>query len=173
MAGRRTTVGRSLGSRGVIAANLELHGYLTTELCRDILARTEFILAKMQLYFEIYDTKIRADKWRQATVRVWHDTLRSLRELMPQTDDQRVMKEEGIRSWLKYGAVFDLKEGVDETTQQVPSVPSDIKPYWKIPRRCFWEACGCAAGSQLPAHRLRVCRGCWRVLYCSSKCQSL
>ena len=127
----------------------------------------------MYEYFELYNTEIRTDKLRQTTARVWHDTLKALRDLTPQNNLQTKMKEQGIECWLGYGAEFKLKEGVDESTQQVPSVPSDIKPYWKIPRRCFWEACACAAGSQLPAHRLRVCRGCWRVLYCSSKCQSL
>ena len=108
-------------------------------------------------------------QWKHANVRVWHDTLKSLRSLTTRTVAQSQLKVGAIKAWIEHGSNLELKEGVDVVTMQVPSVPSDVKPYWRIPKRCFWEACGCAG--HVPAHRLRVCKGCWRVLYCSNKCQ--
>lgn len=35
--------------------------------------------------------------------------------------------------------------------------------------RCHWPDCACSAVK--PAHRLKVCKWCWLVAYCSPRCQ--
>ena len=101
-------------------------------------------------------------RWHRLTASIWHDTLRSLRDISTESD----MKAKVVEIWLEYGAAFVLSEGVSVLTLQIPSTRSDTTPYWKIQKHCFWAACGCWHGETLP-HSLRVCKGCWRVLYCS------
>jgi len=109
---------------------------------------------------------------RRTTERVWHDTLKDILSIRTSGVRQLALKNAVLRAWRSYGGAFSLREGVDVTTCRIPSTPSNLGSYWLIPKRCFLNSCPCSATMQ-PCHHLRVCKGCWRVLYCSPKCQSL
>jgi len=106
------------------------------------------------------------------TQRVWHDRLKSIVAIRAKTSQQTSLKKSAERAWRSYGYLFLLKEGRKVTTLEGPSIPSEERLYWKIPKRCFHNACSCAA-VEACHHRLRACKGCWRVLYCSPQCQDL
>ena len=116
------------------------------------------------------ETKQHSRQLHNCIARVWHDTLRSLRAIKTKSSSKAAIRDKAIIDWRKLGKECNLKEGKNVTTLQVVSTPSTL-PYRKIPRRCFWAACGCSTHDA--PHHLRVCKGCWRVLYCSAKCQSL
>lgn len=98
--------------------------------------------------------------------RIWHDTMKSLRVVCQSST------AEPIKSWRSLGLLLGLREGVEVTTLKKPSTPSD-QPYWRISKRCFWQSCCCCTPFPPHVHKLRVCRGCWRVLYCSTRCQKM
>ncbi|KAH8094481.1 hypothetical protein BXZ70DRAFT_360123 [Cristinia sonorae] len=104
------------------------------------------------------------------SARIWHDTLEDLRTVKPKGVTHATLQRDGILLWTRYGSMIGLKEGVDVQTLSGSSIPSD-KPWFRIQKRCFYKRCVCAACC--PPHHMRVCKGCWRVLYCSEKCQAL
>ncbi|KAH8094466.1 hypothetical protein BXZ70DRAFT_947572 [Cristinia sonorae] len=108
---------------------------------------------------------------RRENRRIWHDTWNKIKGVHVRTEMQHSMKLKIIQLWLEQGRRFDLREGKDVTTLIKPSALSEERRYWKIPKRCFWGPCACSAYDH-PPHHLRTCKGCWRVLYCSSKCQA-
>lgn len=111
---------------------------------------------------------------RRTAQRIWHATLRELTETSVTGDDQKRLKTESLELWRRYGSLLDLKEGSRIMPAARPeSALSDERCYWKIPRRCFSELCPCSAVTRARLHhRMRVCKGCWRVLYCNSQCQT-
>lgn len=98
--------------------------------------------------------------------RVWYDTMKSLRVVC------RTSTADALRIWGSLGTLLGLREGVDPVTLQKPSTPS-TQPYWRILKRCFWKPCCCATPFPPQVHKMHVCRGCWRVLYCSRRCQKM
>jgi len=109
-----------------------------------------------------------------STKRVWHDTIQALNTFKAGSSQQKKLVKDALAKWLRIGMFVGLKEGVNVTTLEGPSIPSEERRYWRIQRRCFREACICAG--VVPSschHNLRVCKGCWRVLYCNTRCQDL
>ncbi|KAH8094556.1 hypothetical protein BXZ70DRAFT_364577 [Cristinia sonorae] len=107
---------------------------------------------------------------KEKVQRVWDDTLNSLIRIRPgENQETKQRKKKAIESWRQFGDYFRVDEQLMVTTLQVPSELSNFAKYWKIPRRCFSSLCTCAAAGQ--QHPMRVCKGCYRALYCSRKCQ--
>ena len=107
-----------------------------------------------------------------STKRHWHDSLKRLSQVRTPLVQS---KQRVIAAWKELGAIFGLREGVNVTTLYVPSTPSDERKYWNIPKHCHYGPCICSLpllGGK-PYHALRACKGCYRVLYCNDKCQSL
>ncbi|KAH8094537.1 hypothetical protein BXZ70DRAFT_947938 [Cristinia sonorae] len=102
--------------------------------------------------------------------RVWHYTLRKILAIHTAGSEHTRLKLRALKAWRHYGALCGLKEGVNTVDFHGPSEPSSVPLYWRIPKRCFWNGCACAG--HLGAHRVRVCRGCFRVLYCNQMCQA-
>lgn len=120
------------------------------------------------------DRELTAEYFEQhrTTTRIWHDILRELNGISPTSDEQRELKDTALHVWHSYGSLLNMLEGVRVTTMENnPSTPSNKSCYWRIPGRCFSNLCPCSGVSRA-SHRLRVCRGCYRVLYCSAKCQA-
>ncbi|TCD60314.1 hypothetical protein EIP91_010363 [Steccherinum ochraceum] len=114
------------------------------------------------------DEMLRAPrKFANAT---WQSTLATIHAIPAKRSEQTKMKDQAVRGWIDYGTFFGLKFRPAIQSPQGPSKLSN-KPYREIERRCFWGACACA--HDRPFHHLRVCTGCWHVLYCSTKCQKL
>lgn len=109
------------------------------------------------------------DLLRKSSIRVWHDTLNAI--LAVQTVDlaHARTKSAATRRRREFGAYYDLKENFNVTTLQRPSEVNDLA-YWQQRRRCAWPSCGCAF-HEAAHRRMRVCKGCWRVLYCNKLCQ--
>ena len=98
----------------------------------------------------------------------FHDTLKSI-AAKPTRDTQHAnQKAKALQIWRSGGAYMGLKEGISVVTLRRVSQLSDEERYWKIPKQCFWMACPCSSQA---SHPVSVCKGCWRVLYCSTKCQ--
>jgi len=110
----------------------------------------------------------------RSTTRIWHDVSRQLRDAPTRSLTQSQVKSDALDLWRRVGVFVGLKERTSVTTLEKPSTPSEEEEYWKIPRRCFYEACVCAGvAPSSHHHNLRVCKGCWRVLYCNTRCQDL
>ena len=133
------------------------------------------IQANMIMHREISSVHGPTEKGEMSLVlsncrRIWHDTHARLLAIRPKNLPQAQVKSLVIDKWESYGTAFNAKKGVNATTLNKPSELSDEMRYWKIHRRCFWGACACSINA---CHKMRVCTGCWRVLYCGEKCQRL
>lgn len=79
-----------------------------------------------------------------------------------------------LQSWMEPYCVLEQwrnigpKLGIQHTRfSQPPSDPDDVDTGDRL---CHWS--GCLCHKNVPYHPLRVCRGCWRVFYCSTLCQT-
>ena len=72
-----------------------------------------------------------------------------------------------IRSWNELGIALEVEKypweakSIDDFGSQAAFGPSE---------RCGWKNCLCSVYK--PIHRLRVCKGCYRVAYCNPDCQT-
>lgn len=68
-----------------------------------------------------------------------------------------------IKVWQEHGRSLGLSEsGAPEATPEGPDLSEA-------------NACGnalCLCHVQKPPHQMRVCKGCWSVMYCNAKCQA-
>ncbi len=88
--------------------------------------------------------------------KLWAPTLKRLRASRPKAKERR---KEAIAMWEEFGKVLDFREA-SFNARDLP--PGHI-------RGCQWSECWCH--DKKPSHSMNVCKGCWRVLYCSTKCQ--
>ena len=107
----------------------------------------------------------------QTSTRSWHHTLFLLVSIHTESIEHAQVKASVTAQWRKYGAFFGLRDNENIITLMRPSTPSDEPVYWKIKKHCYYMACPCNITS--PPHHVRVCKGCWRVLYCNSTCQRM
>lgn len=70
-----------------------------------------------------------------------------------------------VKAWDLFGKILKVDE-----YGSVAGVNADASPAFMLLERCGWQECLCSV--HRPIHRLRVCKGCWRVAYCNAKCQS-
>ena len=108
---------------------------------------------------------------RQSSTRIWNDAIHVMTTFRTTNRAQADLKVNALRLWRVYGSFFGLTRGTDVTTLNRPSELNEDLRYWKTPRHCSWPACPCAFPNHDESHRVRVCKGCWRVLYCSKQCQ--
>lgn len=102
------------------------------------------------------------DDFRADVRRVWHRTWEELEALSPTVAPQR---NRMIKSWTALGN----KCGVDVNAPYDPSAELLDNAGPRGAKRCAWKECLCFG--ERPNHRLRMCKRCTKVLYCSSKCQ--
>ena len=110
----------------------------------------------------------------QPATGVWHDCINQLR-MIRETTKLKDFHDKAIDAWQSFGEAIGAREGVNVVTLSKPSTPSDKNRYWDIPKQCFYGPCICSMPlvDERPRHRFRTCKGCYRVLYCNKKCQSL
>ena len=133
------------------------------------------ILAYIQTYIKRTKSKVAREalsyvSLELTTARIFHDILTRLLAVRIDNSEHSKLKNAAIRSWREHGRLFDLREGRDVTTTESPSELSEELAYWRIPKRCFLNECPCSANTYA-LHRVRVCKGCYRVLYCNEECQ--
>ena len=52
----------------------------------------------------------------------------------------------------------------------IPPAPQELgEPPFELLQRCGWSGCLCSVHK--PAHKMRICKGCWLVAYCGAGCQ--
>ena len=109
----------------------------------------------------------------RVTKGIWYLTLKNLLAIDTQTSEKSDMKEKSLKIWRNFGLLFKWHGETSQasSTSHTASELSNQLAYWRIPKHCFAKACFCSTGD--PHHYLHVCKGCWRVLYCSKKCQRL
>lgn len=90
----------------------------------------------------------------------WHHTSQRFRDLKLRRDDPRYPAYE---YWRDLGRRIGIR-GSTQPQQNESDDPSETEK-----KKCNWRDCLCSENN--PHHPLRVCKGCWRVLYCGSKCQ--
>lgn len=106
----------------------------------------------------------------QSSASIWHDGLEAILRVPTEHEPASAeMKKDALRVWRTFGSHMDFSEYKRPVDTSRPSDLSNERVYWRIERRCFWRKCACAIHA---AHSLRVCKGCWRVLYCNAVCQS-
>ncbi|KAH8094544.1 hypothetical protein BXZ70DRAFT_363998 [Cristinia sonorae] len=98
---------------------------------------------------------------------VWHDTLEALQGIETTGGAHLALKNRATDAWREHGLVFNLKEG-KTASDQICKRPS-IQPFWLSDKRCFLDACACSVIR--PTHHVRVCKGCFRAMYCNVACQ--
>lgn len=88
--------------------------------------------------------------------------LEDLQKLRLYPDDSFDCLDRAIDIWKTVGDNIGLFENGRHLDNEFPKLRLSR-------RRCHWEKCLCHSAK--PSHSMRVCKGCYRVLYCSRKCQ--
>ncbi|GJE93389.1 zinc finger MYND domain-containing protein [Phanerochaete sordida] len=101
--------------------------------------------------------------FRASVHQVWHRAHDDLAGLS---------RAEAPQKWkvLKWWRDFGLQCGVDLDAPYVPAAPTASDETWTKDMGCAWRECMCFG--ERPHHKLRKCKRCERVLYCSKKCQT-
>lgn len=74
-------------------------------------------------------------------------------------------RSRGIQIWTSFGNRLRLDNSYSHLLKR------NVKGVIPLSKPCHWEKCVC---QHLHApHHMRVCKGCWRVLYCNTRCQSM
>lgn len=68
-----------------------------------------------------------------------------------------------VQAWHAFGKALEVEKYLSVAEQTSHSVFPPLE-------RCAWQDCLCSVYK--PIHPLRVCKGCWRVVYCNAKCQT-
>ncbi|KAI0338427.1 hypothetical protein BDW22DRAFT_714701 [Trametopsis cervina] len=100
---------------------------------------------------------------------VWHPTLLILEELKRNPGTQQ-MWGHIVTVWQQLGKACTLSSVIRDVRNPTPW--GELVKQSRTPssrRACNWAQCLCILR---PTHGLRVCKGCWCVFYCDSKCQT-
>ena len=119
----------------------------------------------LSIYFRLLRRIGPPDSKRSALLRRHlYDVWRSTVEYIDKTKLLRKHPEwrEGVTTWKRLGNHMPDMEDALEDDDGISSFP----PL----ERCHWTLCECSVHK--PAHRLKVCKGCWVVAYCGSRCQA-
>jgi len=104
----------------------------------------------------------KASKIRMILVKHWQPTLNELRSLPRASFPSRDLT---IDEWIKFGRRVHLYDSI--RSRRTQSSNEDKTDYnFKY---CHNEDCSC--NDRPGAHKMLVCRGCWRAMYCNTKCQ--
>ncbi|GJE89907.1 hypothetical protein PsYK624_060190 [Phanerochaete sordida] len=70
------------------------------------------------------------------------------------------------RGWRTFSVLW---RRVGQAIPEGPEAVPNEAPFEPL-ARCAWHKCLCSVHE--PKHRMRVCKGCWVVAYCGTKCQT-
>ncbi|EKM50108.1 uncharacterized protein PHACADRAFT_105693 [Phanerochaete carnosa HHB-10118-sp] len=93
---------------------------------------------------------------RRHTLKAWQATTNELnRSRLVQRD----------RAWKRFSLLW---QRVGTLIPPVPDLEAE-EAVFDVLQWCGWSECLCNVHK--PAHRMRVCKGCWVVAYCGAECQ--
>ena len=119
---------------------------------------------------------------------LWYPTVQSIRAL-PFDDTSKAsqvrLRDWALKVWLKFGQKLGFNEKVEERRWKAAEKGSEPwsrgRPGWGELsvsagrgmglKMCHWKECLCS-GEERPPHKMKVCKGCWRVWYCGANCQT-
>ncbi|KAI0343409.1 hypothetical protein BDW22DRAFT_1167829 [Trametopsis cervina] len=88
----------------------------------------------------------------------WYHTLTTWLEVPPSNErEMKAICERTLVIWKRYGDALGLDRVIEK-----PVV-------FSTSRQCGWKTCLCYQMD--PAHRMKLCKGCFLVYYCSKHCQ--
>ena len=99
----------------------------------------------------------------KATVQsVWHSMAKSARFHTAELTESDILSD-----WKSFVEIWDSARKLCRISpvEANPDLPLN---YPLSPGGCFWSSCMCRSS---PSHRMKICKGCWRALYCNTKCQ--
>ncbi|KAH8094553.1 hypothetical protein BXZ70DRAFT_947991 [Cristinia sonorae] len=133
----------------------------------------DFIAATAQEYrnSENPDNVQLVQSYHETSTYMWHNFLQTIRAIPTKDTHRTAVKAKAIKYWKKFGKTFDLEEGGKHpsSVSLALSTTESHPRYWLFKKRCGLPSCGCHVAK--PEHHLRVCKGCYRILYCSKYCQ--
>lgn len=106
---------------------------------------------------------LEGDDFRADVRRVWHRTCEELITLSPSVAHRRTQM---IDLWTELGK----KCGVDVDVPYDPNAEFEPSGSRSRGKRCAWRECLCF--EDRPSHRMKLCKRCAKVFYCSAKCQT-
>ena len=109
--------------------------------------------------------------WARTATHSWHHILNVCATVRSSSLVQTRVKLLALKQIRQFGAAFGLEENVDVVSLTVPSELYDSPSSWQKAWRCSCRTCPCNLGAR--CHPMRVCTGCWRAVYCSTKCQTV
>ena len=106
------------------------------------------------------DTHRKINIVRRFSRKAWRSAQYKMRDIAK----HRPMWQSVFESWKQLGEVLEVEKhrSADESEDHTKAIFSP----WE---RCAWKQCLCSVHK--PIHRMRVCKGCYRVAYCNANCQ--
>lgn len=102
------------------------------------------------------DDRPKAAVMRRQTLEAWKGITEELTR-------RRVLAHDA--NWRIFAVLWKMVENLIPYPENVKESP------FPLLQRCGWRECLCSVHK--PAHRLRVCKGCWLIAYCGSRCQMM
>lgn len=103
------------------------------------------------------DHKENMDRILSISRKIWFPTLKRIRATRP---SDRTFRDKALALWQEFGRRLELRE-VQPKVESLGHVLG-----------CRWRDCLCHE-KRVRCHRMKVCKGCWKALYCGTKCQRL
>lgn len=107
----------------------------------------------------------------------WYPAVQAIRVRRIPVNDRgkERLRDLALQTWLGFGKQLGFHERVEERRIKKLAELGEttgIGPLPSMPgaKSCRWKECLCS-WDEKPPHRMRVCKGCWRVCYCSTRCQ--
>lgn len=100
---------------------------------------------------------------RPKTVAIRRHTLKAWLATTNQLNRSRLAQRD--RGWKRFSLLW---QRVGTLIPPVPDLEASEAAF-EVLQRCGWGECLCSVHK--PAHRMRICKGCWVVAYCGAECQ--
>ncbi|KAL4245080.1 MYND-type zinc finger protein samB [Abortiporus biennis] len=131
---------------------------------------TEFFLCAHSMLLQRYkngcaDEVTRYETYFSKLLPIWYSTLQGLRACRNITPDQ-IRCHQVVQVWAAFSEQIGISE--DNIQEQLQLNPSPREP----PKWMTYHRKECLCHNERVHHRMRVCKGCRRVVYCGIDCQT-
>lgn len=154
--------------------------------CMHYTESNEYGLERLGTYRTSSITLIQLTSLAEQLTHLVSSCLPRLRELKQEDDNPKVvaMRRHTLKAWQTTTNELNrsrltrrdtawrpfslLWQRVGTLIPPVPDLEADEAAF-DVLQRCGWSECLCNVHK--PAHRMRVCKGCWVIAYCGAECQ--